>query len=87
MAEKVNKITEEELKTIKGQQQQIQNVVFDLGSIEARKIELSDVLKQVNVTLNNTKKELEEKYGQVNIDLKDGSFKEIVEEVATEEVK
>jgi hypothetical protein len=87
MAEKVNKITEEELKTIKGQQQQIQNVVFDLGSIEARKIELSDVLKQVNVALNNTKKELEEKYGQVNIDLKDGSFKEIVEEVATEEVK
>jgi len=87
MAEKVNKITEEELKTIKGQQQQIQNVVFDLGSIEARKIELSDVLKQVNMALNNTKKELEEKYGQVNIDLKDGSFKEIVEEVATEEVK
>tara|TARA_R110000851_G_scaffold254652_1_gene407227 strand:- start:194 stop:457 length:264 start_codon:yes stop_codon:yes gene_type:complete len=87
MKEKVNKITEEELKTIKGQQQHIQNVVFDLGSIEARKIELSDVLKQVNLTLNNTKKELEEKYGQVNIDLKDGSFKEIVEEVATEEVK
>tara|TARA_R110000744_G_scaffold349238_1_gene454897 strand:+ start:84 stop:347 length:264 start_codon:yes stop_codon:yes gene_type:complete len=87
MKEKENKITEEELKTIKGQQQQIQNVVFDLGSIEARKIELSDVLKQVNLTLNNTKKELEEKYGQVNIDLKDGSYKEMVEEVATEEVK
>ena len=87
MAEKAHKITEEELKTIKGQKQQIQNVVFDLGSIEARKIELSDVLKQVNVALNNTKKELEEKYGQVNIDLKDGSYKEIVEEVATEEVK
>jgi len=87
MKEKENKITEEELKTIKGQQQQIQNVVFDLGSIEARKIELSDVLKQVNVALNNTKKELEEKYGQVNIDLKDGSYKEMVEEVATEEVK
>ena len=87
MSKKENKITEEELKTIKGQQQQIQNVVFDLGSIEARKIELSDVLKQVNVALNNTKKELEEKYGQVNIDLKDGSYKEMVEEVATEEVK
>ena len=87
MAEKVNKITEEELKTIKRQQQQIQNIVFDLGSTEARKIELSDGLKQVNVALNNTKKELEEKYGQVNIDLKDGSYKDIVEEVATEEVK
>ena len=87
MSKKENKITEEELKTIKGQQQQIQNVVFDLGSMEARKIELSDVLKQANIALNNIKKELEEKYGQVNIDLKDGSFKEIVKEVATEEVK
>tara|TARA_R100001480_G_scaffold125852_1_gene123937 strand:- start:99 stop:362 length:264 start_codon:yes stop_codon:yes gene_type:complete len=87
MAEKVNKITEEELKTIKRQQQQIQNIVFDLGSTEARKIELRDGLKQVNVALNDTKKELEEKYGQVNIDLKDGSYKDIVEEVATEEVK
>tara|TARA_R110000772_G_scaffold105145_1_gene206766 strand:- start:188 stop:310 length:123 start_codon:yes stop_codon:yes gene_type:complete len=33
-----------------------------------------------------TKKELEEKYGQVNINLEDGSYEEIVEEVATEEV-
>ena len=34
-----------------------------------------------------TEKELEEKYGQVNINLKDGTYEEIVPEVETEEVK
>jgi len=87
MSEKENKITEKELKTIKEQQQKIQTVVFDLGALEAKKFEISIALKQFNEALNSTKKELEEKYGQVNIDLKDGSYEEIVEEVATEEVK
>jgi len=87
MSEKGNKITEKELKTIKEQQQKIQTVVFDLGALEAKKFEISIALKQFNEALNSTKKELEEKYGQVNIDLKDGSYEEIVEEVATEEVK
>ena len=84
---KDSKITEKELETIKEQQQKIQTVVYDLGALEAKKFEISAALKEFNEALNETKKELEEKYGQVNIDLKDGSFKEIVEEVATEEVK
>ena len=87
MSKKENKITEKELKTIKEQQQKIQTVVFDLGALEAKKFEISVALKQFNEALNSTKKELEEKYGQVNIDLKDGSYEEIVEEVVTEEVK
>ena len=87
MSKKENKITEEELKTIKEQQQKIQTVVFDLGALEAKKFEISVALKQFNEALNDTKKELEKKYGQVNIDLKDGVYEEIVEEVATEEVK
>ncbi len=87
MSEKGNKITEKELKTIKEQQQKIQTVVFDLGALEAKKFEIAVALKQFNEALNGTKKELEEKYGQVNIDLKDGSYEEIVEEVVTEEVK
>ena len=35
----------------------------------------------------DAKKELEEKYGQVNINLQDGSYEEIVPEVEAEEVK
>ena len=35
---------------------------------------------QVVKEQEDTKKELEEKYGKVNIDLKDGSYEEIKEE-------
>jgi hypothetical protein len=83
---KDQKITKKELETVKEQQKKIQTVVYDLGSLEARKFEISVALKDFTEELNKTKKELEEKYGQVNINLEDGSYEEIVEEVATEEV-
>ena len=84
---KDQKITEKELKTVKEQQKKIQTVVYDLGSLEARKFEISVALKEFTEALNKTKKELEEKYGQVNINLEDGSYEEIVEEVSTDEAK
>jgi hypothetical protein len=83
---KDQKITKKELEAVKEQQKKIQTVVYDLGSLEARKFEISGALKDFTEELNKTKKELEEKYGQVNINLEDGSYEEIVEEVATEEV-
>ena len=81
------KITDKELETIKAQQGKIQTVVYDLGALEAKKFEISVALKEFNDALNVTKKELEEKYGQVNINLKDGTYEEIVEEVSTAEAK
>ena len=54
------KITEEQLKTIKDQQAKLQ-------AAEA---------------LEATKKELEEEYGQVNIDLSDGSYTVVEKEEA-----
>ena len=84
---KDQKITKKELETVKEQQKKIQTVVYDLGSLEARKFEISGALKDFTEELNKTKKELEEKYGQVNINLQDGSYEEIVEEVSTAEAK
>ena len=84
---KDQKITKKELEAVKEQQKKIQTVVYDLGSLEARKFEISGALKDFTEALNATKKELEEKYGQVNINLEDGSYEEIVEEVSTDEAK
>ena len=84
---KDQKITKKELETVKEQQKKIQTVVYDLGSLEARKFEISVALKDFTEELNKTKKELEEKYGQVNINLQDGSYEEIVEEVSTADAK
>ena len=75
--EEVKKITEEELTTVKEHQSNLQRVLLDLGSLEAQKVQVTEAYKQFQEALEGTKKELEEKYGQVNIDLTDGSYKEI----------
>jgi|TARA_R100001132_G_scaffold90_1_gene66 hypothetical protein len=85
MAEKVNKIEEQELTTVKEQQGKIQQVVMDLGSLELRKAEVLGAYSEFAKELDVTKKELEEKYGQVNINLQDGSYEKIKEEDKSEE--
>jgi len=80
MAEKVNKIEEQELTKVKEQTGKIQQCVLDLGSLEIMQA-YAEFLKELDVT----KKELEEKYGQVNINLTDGSYEEVKEEEKTEE--
>ncbi|MBC8305583.1 MAG: hypothetical protein H8E55_58690 [Pelagibacterales bacterium] len=85
MAEKVNKIEEQELTTVKEQQGKIQQVVMDLGSLELRKSEILGAYSEFAKELDVTKKELEEKYGQVNINLQDGSYEKIKEEDKSEE--
>ena len=75
--EKVNKITTEELEKVKTQQGNIQKILLDLGALEARKFEISKAYEEFNTALITTKKELEKKYGQVNIDLVDGKYTEI----------
>ena len=85
MAEKVNKIEEQELKTVKEQTGKIQQCVLDLGSLEVKKAEIMQAYSGFLKELDVTKKELEEKYGQVNINLTDGSYEEVKEEEKTEE--
>ena len=61
--------------------------LYKEGVHPVKREEISAALKEFNEALNETKKELEEKYGQVNINLQDGSYEEIVPEVEAEEVK
>ena len=84
MAEKVNKIEEQELTTVKEQQSKIQRVVMDLGALEVRKAEVLGAYSEFAKELEGTKKELEEKYGQVNINLQDCSYEKIEEEKTEE---
>jgi len=85
MAEKVNKIEEQELETVKEQTGKLQQCVLDLGSLEVKKAEIMHAYSEFLKELDATKKELEEKYGQVNINLSDGTYEEIKEEEKTEE--
>ena len=73
-AKEVKTIKPEQLKTIKEQQHQLQQSFTEIGFIESRKHEALQVQLKVAEALETTKKELEAEYGQVNIDLSDGSY-------------
>jgi len=85
MSETVNKIEDQELKTVKEQTGKLQQCIMDLGSLEVRKTEIMQAYAEFLKELDVTKKELEEKYGQVNINLQDGSYEEVKEEEKSEE--
>ena len=73
-AKEVKTIKPEQLKAIKDQQAKLQNAFMDIGYIESKKHEALQIQAEASEVLEATKKELEEEYGQVNIDLTDGSY-------------
>tara|TARA_R110000796_G_scaffold51680_1_gene121925 strand:+ start:48 stop:296 length:249 start_codon:yes stop_codon:yes gene_type:complete len=78
--EEVSKITPEELKSVTELQGVLGQIQTELGALEVRKHEVVHVFKAEAEKMETIKKELEEKYGKVNIDLKDGSYELIPEE-------
>jgi hypothetical protein len=74
------KITEKEFETIVDFQTKLNNLLLNIGAIESQKHGLLHELAGVNQDQEKFKKELQDKYGSVNINLKDGSFEEIVQE-------
>ena len=67
-------ITAEELKTIKDQQTELGTVINQIGQLEASKHAMLHRIAGVNESIEETKKELETKYGSVNINLEDGTY-------------
>ena len=77
------KIKKEELELVKEQQAKLNNIVTQLGVLETQKHGLLHEVAGLNKEIESTKNTLEEKYGKVEIDLTDGTYKEIEEEVET----
>ena len=73
----VKKITEEQLKNINTQQNTLTNLLTKVGVIEVEKRNLTDYIKKVSEDIEQTKKELEEEYGSVNINLTTGEISPI----------
>ncbi len=74
------KVKEEELKTIKDQQEKINSILHQLGYLESQKHGLLHELAGVNQDVEEFKSKLEEEYGAININLEDGTYTEIKEE-------
>ena len=77
---KSGKIKELELKNVNDQNTALQKAVFDMGALEIEKAQVMQRYESALEVLEETKKELEAKYGAVNINLKTGVWEEIVKE-------
>lgn len=76
----MSKITKEELKELQEQEQKKGAILHDLGLLDTQRHSLLHIWADLIGKQDAKKKELEEKYGKVNIDLKDGSYTEIKDE-------
>ena len=75
----MSKISESELKGLQEQEQKKGAILHDLGLLQTQIHSLNHLYVELMVEQEKTKKELEEAYGKVNINLQDGSF-ELIEE-------
>jgi len=71
------KIKEEELKTIQDQQEQLNKLVHNIGLLESQKHGLLHDIAKINQEVEDYKEVLEKEYGQVEINLGDGTYTEI----------
>jgi predicted RNA-binding protein with PIN domain len=74
------KIKEEQLKAVTEQQQKLTTVLSQIGVLEIQKLNLAQEVKNLEGEIEKTKKELEEEYGKVSINLSDGTYEPIKDE-------
>jgi muramoyltetrapeptide carboxypeptidase LdcA involved in peptidoglycan recycling len=80
MSEVKQMITEDQLKKIQDFQKELNKFLNEVGFLEAQKTAVLGKFHEVNKQTEDFKKELEEEYGSININLEDGSFTPIEKE-------
>ena len=79
------KVTKAELEQIQQQQNKVNSILMELGYLESKKHALLHEVAAANVVVDGTKKELQEKYGHINIDLTTGEWTRNEEDVSNKE--
>ena len=80
MAKKATKITKDELKSIQDKVGQINNLQMQIGGLTVQQSKAVEMLESLQTELNVIQTSLESKYGQVSVNIQDGSLKEIPKE-------
>ncbi len=80
----VKSISKDQLKKIQDFQKELNKLLNETGFLEAQKTAVLAKFHEVNKQTEDFKKELEEEYGSININLEDGSYTPIEKK---EEVK
>ena len=74
------KLSKDELKVFRDQEQKKQAILHDLGLLATQSHTLSHIFAELAMKQENNKKDLEEKYGNIEVNLEDGTFKLITDE-------
>ena len=82
----MNKIKEEQLNTIQKQQKEANDFFTNIGYLETQKHNLLHKLSELTKEIDLFKVEMENEYGQVNINIETGEYKPL-EEKAQPELK
>ena len=77
---KVNKITKEELEKATKVSQEYNSIMQAIGNIELQKQDFLLKASEIRSNVEDIKKELQESYGNVNIDLATGEYEENAED-------
>lgn len=77
----MNKIKEEELEQIRNTQQELNEILNSIGYLESQKHALLHRIRQVNEDEVEIKQRLEEEYGSIDINIEDGTYTTIEENV------
>lgn len=80
----MSKLEEKELQVLKEQEAKKAGILHDLGVLDIQKHSLLHAYSVIQNQQEETKKELEEKYGKINVDLSDGSFTKVEDESDSE---
>ena len=73
-------LSKSELKEFKEQEQKKQAILHDLGLLATQSHTLSHMFAELAMKQEKNKKQLEEKYGNIEVNLEDGTFKLITDE-------
>ena len=76
----MGKLSKSELKEFKEQEQKKQAILHDLGLLATQSHTLSHMFAELAMKQEQNKKELEAKYGNIEVNLEDGTFKLITDE-------
>ena len=77
----MSKITEEQLKQLQEQEGKKNAIKHDLGLLETQKHALLHAFANIQEEQDKLKVQLEDEYGKINVNLQDGSYEIIAEEV------
>ena len=74
------KLSKDELRKFRKQEEKKQAILHDLGLLATQSHTLSHMFAELSMKQEQSKKDLEAKYGNIEVNLEDGTFKLITDE-------